>query len=824
MSAVWYRFRAELRTRWRSMAALALLVGIAGGATIAAVAGARRTDTAYSRLVKATDAWDVLVNPDSGTDSALRSRDVERLPMVKSAGRLNGIGVVPADLRTPSDLGRLGIVLVSDGKAGTALGRPKILEGRAPDPRRAYEVLISPTTARQEGLTVGSLLRVAILIDTDSGVLTDASSFADIAGAVASGAGGRRVTLHVTGIGVVPDDIVVDEQFVSPQMFLTPAFAKENPDTQVPYWAEVVRLRHGAADVAAFPRSVQALVPDEAIAFQTASVTAAKVDRAVQPSVGALTVFAIVIALTGLLVIGQALARQSFLDSTDFVSLHALGLSRRQLFAGSMLRAAIVAAAGTVIGIVLAVAVSPLFPIGAVRIAEPDPGIRIDPLVLGAGALAGFLVVLALAALPAWRYARTRVSQTRDEEATRPSRLVNTAGSLGTSLSMSAGIRMALEPGRGRTAVPVRTTIMSAILAVTTVIGALVFAASLDHLVSTPRLYGWNWDIRLEAGADTQERADIAFTQLTELLESSRAVQAWGEITLSDVAVNGLSIPAVGIDPSHGVHPSVVSGRPPARLDEIALGARTMRTLGVGVGDTVRVRAPEGGSEKLRIVGRVVLPGFGTYSGADKTTLGEGAALTSAALDRFGPAFGGRSFLVDFKAGANRRPVLTRAGDIIAAANSELTGFEVGTVQRPSDIVAYSRVRTTPPLLAGVLALLAIATVAHALVTAVRRRRRDLALLKTLGFTRGQVSGSVAWQASTIGAIALVVGLPLGVVLGRWAWSALANNLGTVSEPVVPIAVLLVAVPVVLLLLNLVAYLPGRIAARTRPATVLRSE
>ena len=132
--------------------------------------------------------------------------------------------------------------------------------------------------------------------------------------------------------------------------------------------------------------------------------------------------------------------------------------------------------------------------------------------------------------------------------------------------------------------------------------------------------------------------------------------------------------------------------------------------------------------------------------------------------------------------------------------------------------------RTTPIVLAGLLALLALLTVAHALVTGVRRRRRDLALLKTLGFTRGQVSGAVAWQASTIGVIALVVGIPLGVVLGRWAWSALANNLGTVSEPIVPIALLLVAIPVVLVLLNAVAYLPGRVAARLRPATVLRSE
>ena len=48
MNAVRYRFRAELRTRWKSVLALALLAGLAGGVTLAAIAGARRTDSAFS--------------------------------------------------------------------------------------------------------------------------------------------------------------------------------------------------------------------------------------------------------------------------------------------------------------------------------------------------------------------------------------------------------------------------------------------------------------------------------------------------------------------------------------------------------------------------------------------------------------------------------------------------------------------------------------------------------------------------------------------------------------------------------------------------------
>jgi predicted lysophospholipase L1 biosynthesis ABC-type transport system permease subunit len=75
----------------------------------------------------------------------------------------------------------------------------------------------------------------------------------------------------------------------------------------------------------------------------------------------------------------------------------------------------------------------------------------------------------------------------------------------------------------------------------------------------------------------------------------------------------------------------------------------------------------------------------------------------------------------------------------------------------------------------------------------VRRRRRDLAVLKTLGFVRGQVSAAVAWQATTVALVALAVGLPLGVALGRWSWSLLIDRIGLGAEPVTPWPALLAA-------------------------------
>jgi predicted lysophospholipase L1 biosynthesis ABC-type transport system permease subunit len=110
------------------------------------------------------------------------------------------------------------------------------------------------------------------------------------------------------------------------------------------------------------------------------------------------------------------------------------------------------------------------------------------------------------------------------------------------------------------------------------------------------------------------------------------------------------------------------------------------------------------------------------------------------------------------------------------------------------------------------------------LISSTRRRRRDLAILKTLGFTRRQVRHAIAWQATTVVAIALLIGLPAGVAGGRWAWRVFAAQLGVLPEPAVPLAAIVIAIPGALVLANLIAAVPGQAAARTQPGAVLRAE
>ncbi|MFN2591521.1 MAG: FtsX-like permease family protein, partial [Candidatus Dormibacteria bacterium] len=112
----------------------------------------------------------------------------------------------------------------------------------------------------------------------------------------------------------------------------------------------------------------------------------------------------------------------------------------------------------------------------------------------------------------------------------------------------------------------------------------------------------------------------------------------------------------------------------------------------------------------------------------------------------------------------------------------------------------------------------------HTLISSARRRRRELAILKTVGFVRRQVMAAVAWQAATITGIAVVVGIPVGIAAGRWAWTFFADQQGLVTDPAVPPATLVLLVPASLALAVIIAAFPARVAAATHPAEMLRAE
>jgi predicted lysophospholipase L1 biosynthesis ABC-type transport system permease subunit len=153
-----------------------------------------------------------------------------------------------------------------------------------------------------------------------------------------------------------------------------------------------------------------------------------------------------------------------------------------------------------------------------------------------------------------------------------------------------------------------------------------------------------------------------------------------------------------------------------------------------------------------------------------------------------------------------------------------ISGAPVSEPVRPPEIERLLQVDDLPVILAGFLALLAVVGVGHSVVTNATRRRRDLALLETLGFRTRQVTGTIASHAVTIAILGLVVGIPAGVLVGRLAWRAVAHSVGIDPAADVPALLVLATVPASLVVVLLMSVYPARQVARIRPAVALRSE
>jgi FtsX-like permease family len=807
MAAVWVRARAELRRRWRATVLLAVLVGLAGGVVLAAVAGSRRTGSAMDRFLAYNRPLNVGV---AGLDMAA----VERLPHVADVDEGSLVPLVadtPSGPGNPPATGVIAAYATVHGRTGVTSERAIVVRGRRPDPGRPLEVAVNEPLAARRHLRPGDRLRAVAYSPRQFERGVDSSAIGRPRG--------PALDLTVTGVVRRPGDLspVPIQQDViylgADTMELSPAFWAAYHDSVANLGVFVgLRLHGGPAELDAFTAAVRALPGGHQAKIEIGSdaeAAAGKARRAMRVQAVALLVFAVLAALAGLLVVGQAIARQVQLDTGDMSVLRAVGMTRSQLVAATLVPAGLVGAGGALLAVALAVLASPLTPIGLAREAEIDPGLSADGTVLALGGLAVLLAVPARAAVAAWWATRAAGGRAGGQAPGRSSRVVDRVARAGATPSAVTGIRMALESGRGDTAAPARAAVVGAAVAVVAVTASLTFAASLGHLVGSPALQGWNWDV---AVGNPNDDADI--TARGELLAGNADVAGYSafEQPVERVKVQGTAVPVFGMSPVKGaVLPVVLHGREARTPDELSLGPGTLRQLRRGLGDVVQV---EGATERraLRIVGEVLLPNL-----ASSATMTTGALLTVEGVHALLPAARPPGqFVVEYAAGADH-----------AAAYASLRRDFGPTVLRaspPNEVENLRRVSGLPVLLAALLAVLGAATLGHLLVTVIRRRRRDLGVLKTIGFVRGQVAATVAWQATTLALVALLVGLPLGLVAGRWAWLLVNQELGSLAGPVTPTVALLAAVPATVLVANLVAALPARSAAATRPAVVLRSE
>jgi ABC-type lipoprotein release transport system permease subunit len=844
MSAVWLRFRSELRARWRAWLGLALLTGLTAGAVMTLAAGARRTDSAYPRFLRDQRAGLFLMCKPHTPVSRCKNADLARVPGVAAVAPVRSIGPGGVVVRTgrgrlvsldPNDANHTGAgevitIIGLDDRFGRTVQREKILEGRSARPDRADEVTVNFAIAEAVGIEVGDRLRMKFaLLDPDENIPDD----------VASAAGTWTRTVRVVGLEVSPFEVPPPSGQWEAGIHLTPAFAQRASARALVGEPNVlVALRDGTS-VHEFKQALH----DASLGFDVGDGAqyVGNVERGITPQVVALMIVAALAALAAVAVLGAVLTRVGFVEAADVPMLRALGMKRSEFWSLGALRGIVIGSVAAVVAVVVAFLASPLMPIGQARILEPTPGFGVDGIVVAGGVFATIAFVTLLATAATWRAVRSADDATHGTvraSRTRPSLVDTFVTRLPVRPAVAAGARTALDSGSGANAVPVRSTIAAISVGLAVLVAALVFSASLGNLLETPAFAGWNWTVAVplpeSETADRQSAPDVSTAELAAGFSEHRDVLGVVPGTLFRPFYYE---PALELGPRHigveiltfeagSVGPSVISGRAPVTSNEILLGPHTLDELNAEIGDHINAtaRLPTEGRDNVvvkqfRIVGTGVVPLNGGIA-----RLGRGATLTLAGAQAIDSNATPDVLWLRVAPGADPlrvvRDVKRSLGLPGPVLPTDLIGYE-----RDNDLTTrINSVNQFPLVLAALMSVMAAGVGVHVLVVGSRRRRRDLSILATLGFVRSQVRAAVAWQATAIAAVALVFAVPVGVVAGQLSWRLYAESLGVVPTPTVPWIGLIATAAGVLLVARLLAIIPGAAAARTRPAAVLRSE
>ncbi|MGA3129109.1 MAG: hypothetical protein ABSD13_20645, partial [Candidatus Korobacteraceae bacterium] len=635
LRVAWYCFRATFGRRWGGYLAIILLVGLVGGLAMGAIAGARRTQSSYPRFLASTNPSDLTVSTGSPNSSASFGSDalavkIAHLPGVRRVRDLIAPTIIPLDADGAPRLS-LGANLASfgslDGEFATQ-DRLAVVRGQMAAQNQADEIVMTANAARLVGVHLGETVPLGFYTNAQ----TQRSDFGTPKVMPA-----LRIRARLVGIVVVNDQVVqddIDQSFGF--LVVTPALLHEivaiSPAAGAPVEFGLQLNGGSSSEVPAVERElVTTIPPGSAYEFHQVARVTAQVELAVKPESIALGAFGAIAGLVALVLGAQAISRQLRRGNEDRRVLRALGAGPLLTSSDGLIGVGAAVVLGSALAFGVAVGLSPLAPLGPVRPVYPDPGIAVDWTVLGIGfaVLVGGLGAVAVAT--GWRAAPSR--RIRIQNATTGgSSIVRGALSAGVSVAGAVGVRFALEPGRGRTAVPVRSALMGTTLAVTLLVGTFTFASGLHTLISRPALYGWNWTYLLNPSSDVPPQA---ITQL----DRDPDVAAWSGALLSNVEIDGTSVPAlVSNETRPRVQPPILSGHGLDAANQIVLGAATLAALHTHVGDTVTVTygAPDDAPvyvppTVLHIVGSATFPAVGFTSFiSDHTSMGTGALLSLA--------------------------------------------------------------------------------------------------------------------------------------------------------------------------------------------------
>ena len=809
MAAIWAWARLDVRRRWRSLVVLALLTAVAGSVTMTALAGARRADSALDRLMSVTEPATVaVVQNDPGFDWA----PLEELPYVEATGRFvrGGLGElgdgisVDALEYTPTDTELL-----------TSLERPVVLSGRLYRADAADEAVVTQRFVDRWGKDVGDsvVLRLPAprqigMGDGESGPLR-----------------GPRVELHIVGVIRTPfyADGPGEVGTILPSPGVEAAYPKNYygvDGKEKPRASEdvLVRLSGGTADVDRLRADLARLTGRADLDVQDLGEQYADRQHSIDFEARSLAALGLAAALASLGLVGQAILRQVAGGRAQLRTAAALGMTRTQVVAAASTGPLLAGVAGTLLAVSGAVLGSRFFPIGTAASLEPAPGVRLDPLVLVGGAVLMLMLIAAAAAAGATAASRSSYHAVPQRGSVVATWLTRS----GLPLPAVVGSRFALEPGSGRAAVPVRSTLAASVAGVLGLVAVVVVGSGVTDAVDHPERFGQTF----HSGAFT------GFGGF-EAIPAGQVQQALAR----DDRVVGLASPrvAVATDPSGTasvtlfsleesalpVPPVVLSGRAPETTAEILLAPSSAADLDVSVGDQVSMSGTAGGMD-LDVVGT------GLMTEGPSNRFDEGGWVTAAGFDRL--------FADDF----DFRLVLVRLDPAAAAdstSNEEITAavlrkrpeyaefeFELGPAGNGLVVEQLKQVRDLPLALGIFLALLAFGALGHALLTSVRRRAHVLATLRAIGMTPAQTRAAVYVQSLVVALVGILLGVPLGLALGRTVWRSVASYTPLQHVPPEVQWSVLAIVPGAAVVALLLAWWPARRAGRTGVADILRTE
>jgi hypothetical protein len=784
--------RATLRAGWRGAIVVALLVGVAGGAVLTAWAGARRIAGAYDRALVETKSQDVLASAvyDFQKQELPDISKLARLPQLQTSGQLAGIGVVPLGRNGAPAMGaQLGSVAPTSSEPYHSITRPQLLEGRFPV--AVDEIAVSRESLQainDLGTRVGLGGRFPAAYFSFQDVGTDPEHAF------------HPVDLRIVGIAQDPDVRVSSDTAGRREAMLSEAFGRAHAD-DASFNLVVGRLAPGY-NTASFVRAARATYPDTELSFQTSAQGRAQYAALARPYVQALRLFALVAGLASVLVVGQALVRQTRADARATPELRALGMRHVGLAGAALARSALSVVFGLFLAVVSATIASRWMTIGPARLVTVGSHFRIDRVATGIFVLAGVAVLGAIVAVSAM------VTTRRIEGVSIAARRARALSELRFPPSPWTGIRRALaDVGSDRPSAA--ATLGGVLVAAATVAAALTFAGGLDRFVTNPARWGWNWDGIYDTNDNTFDPAAA-----TTMLQTPQ-VHGLTIGTRGTIASNGENASGYGIDMRRGdVGPEVQQGRLPASASEIALAPHTLAAFGTHVGGRIPLAAPNGKNVEYRVVGTVAVPPSLDQSGLDR--LGSGAVLTRDGLARVDPQAVPSFVLLDFAPGFDAFDRLNRAWQHF--------GGRLARTEVPVEITSYSHVRGTPLVLAGLLALLGLGVLAHALALSARSDAPEFAVLRSLGFLRRQVRASMSWQATALLVLGGGIGVLLGIAGGRFLWHRFVSDLGFTAGAAVPVGALLTACAGVALFANGVALWCGQRTMREAAGAQLRAE